>query len=141
MATAAVGSDSRAGTEVTGWTGWIGFASVMMMIGGGLAVIQGFIAAVNDEWVVWGNNANLYLDLTAWGWTHMIIGLIVFIAGIGVLSGNVLARTVGVVVATISLVANFLFIPAYPIWAVALMVIDGLVIWALTVHGAEMRAR
>ena len=63
----------------------------------------------------------------------------VLLSGIGVFSGNVLARTVGVIAVTISLIANFFFIPAYPLWAIAVVVIDVLVIWALTAHGSAMR--
>jgi hypothetical protein len=126
--------------EPTGWTGWIGFAAVMMMIVGGLSVFQGFIAAVNDQWVVWGNQANLYLDLSTWGWIHMIAGAILVLAGVGLLTGSLIARTVGVIVASLSLVANFLFLPAYPFWAATVIIIDLLVIWALVVHGREMKS-
>jgi hypothetical protein len=123
----------------TGWTGWIAFAGVMMIISGGLNALYGLIAAVNDEWVVWTNRASLYLDLSQWGWVHMIVGLVMVLAGIGVFSGNILARSVGVVVAALSLISNFLFIPAYPLWALIVITIDVLVIWALTAHGKEMR--
>jgi hypothetical protein len=123
----------------TGWTGWIGFAGVMMIIGGFLNAFYGLVAVVNDEWVVWTNRSAMYLDLTQWGWVHIILGLVIVLAGFGVFTGNVLARTLGVVIAAISLMANFFFIPAYPIWAITVIVIDLLVIWALTVHGHEMR--
>ena len=123
----------------TGWTGWIGFAGVMMIIGGFLNAFYGLVAVVNDEWVVWTNRSAMYLDMTQWGWVHIILGLVVVLAGFGVFTGNVLARTLGVVIAAISLMANFFFIPAYPIWAITVIVIDLLVIWALTVHGHEMR--
>ena len=126
--------------EPTGWVGWIWFAGIMMMIGGGLQFAHGLVAAINDEWVVWGNRGDLYLDLSTWGWVNMVIGAIVFLSGLGVLSGNVLARFVGVVLASLSLVANFLFLPAYPIWAIVVITIDLLVIYALTVHGREVRA-
>ena len=63
----------------------------------------------------------------------------VLLSGIGVFSGNVLARTVGVIAASVSLIANFFFIPAYPLWALTVITIDLLVIWALTAHGKEMR--
>ena len=126
-------------TGRTGWTGWIVFASVMMIISGSLNALYGLVAAVNDEWVVWTNSASLYLDLSQWGWVHLIIGVVMLVSGIGVFSGNVLARIVGVIVAAVSLIANFLFIPAYPLWAIAVVTIDVLVIWALTAHGAEMR--
>jgi hypothetical protein len=126
--------------EPTGWVGWIWFAAVMMMIGGALQAIHGLVAVVNDDWVVWGNRANLYLDLSEWGWIHLIVGIIVFLSGLGVLSGNVLARFVGVVLASLSLVANFLYLPAFPLWAIVVIAIDVLVIYALTVHGGEARA-
>ncbi|MCZ7528563.1 MAG: hypothetical protein M5U14_20620 [Acidimicrobiia bacterium] len=125
----------------TGWMGWNVFAAVMLMIGGTLQALWGFIAVVNDEWVVWGNRANLYIDLSTWGWVHLGIGAVVFLAGLGVLTGNVLARAVGVALAAASLVANFLSLPAYPVWAITVMTVDVIVIWALTAHGHEMRDR
>ena len=126
-------------TEPSGWTGWIVFAGVMMIISGCLNALYGLIAVVNDEWVVWTNSASLYLDLSQWGAIHIVIGLVVLLSGIGVFSGNVLARTVGVIAASVSLIANFIFLPAYPLWTLAVITIDLLVIWALTAHGKEMR--
>jgi hypothetical protein len=123
----------------TGWTGWIAFAGVMMVISGTLNALYGFIAVVNDDWVVWTNRSSLYVDISNWGWVHLVVGLVVLCSGVGVFSGNVLARTVGVAGATISLITNFFFIPAYPIWALTVVTINVLVIWALTAHGAEMR--
>jgi|Tabmets5t2r1_1033131.scaffolds.fasta_scaffold102686_2 hypothetical protein len=124
----------------TGWTGWIIFAGVMLLIGGSLNLFYGIVAAVNDEWVVFTNRADVYLDVSEWGWVHIILGAVVFLSGIGVFSGNILARIVGVAVASISLLANFFFIPVYPLWALIVITIDVLVIWALTAHGSEMRA-
>ena len=125
--------------ERTGWTGWITFAGVMMIIGGALNLFYGIIAAVNDTWVVWTNRADVVLDVSQWGWVHIILGAIVLLSGVGVFSGNILARTVGVIVASVSLVVNFFFIPVYPIWSLIVITIDVLVIWALTAHGREMR--
>jgi hypothetical protein len=126
--------------ERTGWTGWIVFAGVMMIIAGGLNAFYGVVAAVNDDWVGWTNRQNAFLDVSQWGWVHIIVGLIVLLSGIGLFSGNILARTVAVIIASISLVANFFFIPVYPLWALTVIAIDALVIWALTAHGREMRA-
>jgi len=83
----------------TGWTGWIIFAGVMMILGGSLNLFYGIVAAVNDEWVVFTNRGDVYLDVSEWGWVHIILGAIVLLSGIGVFSGNILARTVGVIVA------------------------------------------
>jgi hypothetical protein len=135
-----VGYDQPTGyDEPTGWTGWISFAAIMMIIGGSLNALYGVIAAVDDEWVVFTNRADVYLDVSQWGWAHIIMGVIVLLAGIGLFSGNILARTVAVIVASISLVVNFFFIPVYPLWALTAITIDALVIWALTAHGREMR--
>jgi len=126
-------------TERTGWTGWITFAGVMLIIGGSLGLIFGIIAAVNDKWVVFANRGAVSLDLSTWGWVHVIVGAIVLLAGFGVFTGNILARIVGVAVAIVSLIANFLWLPVYPVWAIIIITIDVLVIWALTAHGGEMR--
>jgi hypothetical protein len=123
----------------TGWTGWITFAAIMMMISGGLNALYGLIGIVNDQWVVWTNRGSLYLDITQWGWVHLIVGLVVLFSGIGLLSGNMFARVIGIIAVAISLMSNFFFIPAYPLWALIVITIDVLVIWALTAHGKEMR--
>ena len=119
--------------------GWIAFAGIMMIISGSLNALYGLIAVVNDEWVVWTNSASLYLDISQWGAVHLVLGLVVLLSGIGVFSGNILARTVGVIVVSLSLIANFLFVPAYPLWTLVVITVDLLVIWALTAHGKEMR--
>jgi hypothetical protein len=135
----AVGSTARAEREATGWVGWIMFASVLMILAGVMNAVQGLIAIVNDDWVVWGNRADLYIDLTAWGWVHFLLGIVLLLAGIGVLSGNILARSVAVVVAGVSIIANFLWLPAYPVWALTIIAVDVFVIYALTAHGGELR--
>ena len=123
----------------TGWVGWIYFAAVLMILAGVLNAIHGLVAIVNDQWVVFGNSNNLYLDLTQWGWIHLVIGVLLALAGVGVLSGNLLARIVGVVIACVSVIANFLYMAAYPVWSLTVIALDIFVIYALTAHGAEMR--
>jgi hypothetical protein len=135
----AVGGTAGAEREATGWVGWIMFASVLMILAGVMNAVQGLIAIVNDDWVVWGNRADLYIDLTGWGWVHLILGVVLLLAGIGVLSGNLLARSVAVVVAGVSIIANFLWLPAYPVWALTIIAVDVFVIYALTAHGRELR--
>jgi hypothetical protein len=126
--------------EVTGWVGWIAFAGTMMIIAGTLNLFYGLIAAINDEWVVFGNKSDLYLDLTAWGWLHMALGAVVLLAGIFLFTGNILARTVGVIVASVSIIANFFWLPVYPVWSLIVITMDVLVIWALTAHGREIKS-
>jgi hypothetical protein len=122
----------------SGWAGWIVFAAVMMILAGSLNAMHGLVAILNDEWVVFGNRADLYLDLTTWGWIHLGVGVAVVLAGFGLLTGNVLARAIGVFMAAASIVANFLYIPAYPVWALTIIAIDVFVIFALTAHGRDL---
>ena len=133
------GPSSGAYQETTGWVGWIYFAAVLMILAGTLGSIHGIIAIVNDEWTVWTNRGDLYLDLSQWGWVHLGVGLVLILAGFGVLTGNILARAVAVLLACVSVVANFLYLPAFPVWAIIVIAIDVFVIYALTAHGAEMR--
>ena len=125
--------------EPTGWIGWIMFASVMMMIAGSIAATFGLVAVLNSTWVGFHNQNHIELSVAAWGWIQIAFGTIVFFSGIGVLTGNLFARTVGVIAASLSLIANFFLVPLYPFWAITIMVVDVLVIWALTAHGGELR--
>ena len=126
--------------DPTGWTGWIVFASVMMFLVGTFQMVEGLVAILDDEYYgVTESGLVLSLDYTAWGWTHLLLGLLIFVSGLGVLSGNVLARTVGVLLAGLSAIANLLFIEASPVWSIVVITVDVLVIYALTVHGRELR--
>ena len=125
--------------EADRWTGWVAFAGILMIIGGCLQGIYGMLAIVNDTWVVWGNTGAMYLDITQWGWIHLIWGVIMVLAGLGVLSGNIFARLLGVILAAIAAVVNFMFIPVYPLWSITVVVIAIVVIYALVAHGKDMK--
>lgn len=127
-------------SEPTGWVGWVTFAGIMLVIGGVFSATYGLIAVLNDDWAVWGNRGTVYLDLTQWGWVHLIVGVVVVLAGVGVMSGNIFARTIGVIVAGSSMVLNFVALPIYPVWSILMITVDVLVIWALIVHGRELKA-
>ena len=123
----------------TGWTGWVVFASVMMVLLGSFQAIEGFVAIFDDGYYrVTESGLVVNVDYTAWGWTHLLLGALIIISGLGVLAGNLAARTFAVILAGLSAVANLLFIEAYPVWSVIVITVDVLVIYALTVHGREM---
>jgi hypothetical protein len=127
-------------TEMTAWVGWIAFASLMMVLVGTFHVIEGLVALFKDEVFVVGKAGLIVnVDYTAWGWAHILGGIIIVGAGLGLLTGKIWARTIGVLVAMVSAVVNIAFLSAYPIWSTIMIGIDILVIWALTVHGREMR--
>ncbi|HWN21820.1 MAG TPA: hypothetical protein VNP93_07585 [Gaiellaceae bacterium] len=122
--------------EASGWAvGFVVFAAVMMMLAGGFQVIAGLAAIFEDEFFVVGANYVFDLDVTAWGWIHLILGVIVFAAGAGVLQGATWARVVGITLASLSAFANFFFIPYYPVWSIVIIALDVAVIWALSVYG------
>lgn len=118
--------------------GWIMFAGVIMIIVGFFQAIAGFVGILEDEFYVVGREYVFQFDATTWGWIHLIVGLIVLVAGFGVFSGNVLARTVGVIGAAVSMISAFMWLPWYPVWAIVIIAIDIAVIWALTVHGRDL---
>jgi hypothetical protein len=125
--------------EPSGWAGWVVFAGIMMIIGGSLNIIYGVVALVDHHWSGWGNLNHLYLSVNSWGWILLIMGIIVLISGFGVMTGNLAARIVGICIASLSLLGNFFVIPLYPFWALTIIVLDTLVIWALAAHGKEMK--
>jgi hypothetical protein len=126
--------------EPTGWVGFVVFAGVMLMMLGGFQAIEGLVAIFRDDYyLVTRDGLLLTMDLSAWGWTHLIIGLIAVGTGIGVLLGQTWARVVGIIIAVVSALANLAFLSAYPIWCTIIIAMDVLVIYALAVHGREVR--
>lgn len=127
--------------EPTGWVGWIAFASVMMVMLGIFHAFQGLVALFqSDYYLVGANGLTIHMNYTAWGWTQLIAGLIVLGAGAGLIAGQMWARVVGTVVAAVSALVNIAFLSAYPIWSAIMITFDVLIIWALTVHGREMKS-
>ena len=107
------------------------FAGIMLIIGGAFQVIEAIAALVNDEYLLVLPNYVFSLDLTGWGVIHLLIGLILAAIGVFLLLGKGWARIAGIVVAGISALINFSWLPYAPLWAILLIGIDVLVIWAL----------
>ena len=118
--------------------GYAMFASVLLLMAGIFQFVAGLVAVVEDDFYVVTAKWVFEFDVTTWGWIHMLIGLVLFLSGIGILSGNVLARTVGVIAAGVAAVANFLWLPYYPVWSIIMIFLAVAVIWALTVHGRDI---
>jgi hypothetical protein len=132
----------RAQQETSGWAvGFILFAAIMMLMSGVFEAIQGLIAIFENEFYVTTRNYTFQFDATTWGWIHLLLGLVVAFAGWGLLSGRTWARTVAIVLAVLSAIANFLFIPYYPFWSLLIITLDIFVIWAVAAHGGELRDR
>ncbi|HEU4490657.1 MAG TPA: hypothetical protein VFR74_07280 [Jiangellales bacterium] len=114
------------------------FAAVLMIMVGIFHAAQGLVAIVNDTFYVVGEEYVFQFDVTTWGWIHLLLGILVAVAGFALFSGAVWARTVGVALAVLSAVANFLWMPYYPFWSIAIIALNVFVIWALTAHGRDI---
>jgi hypothetical protein len=132
---------SRAAQETSGWAvGFVLFAAIMLIMSGILQFFAGLVALFDNEFYVATRNYVFQFDATSWGWIHLIGGLIVALAGFGLLAGQTWARVVGIILALLSAIANFAFIPYYPFWALTIITLDIFVIWALAAHGGAMRS-
>jgi hypothetical protein len=117
----------------SGWAaGGSIFAGSMLAVVGTFQFFEGLVAAINgNDFVVKTSNYVFEFNVTTWGWIHMILGVVVALAGVGILTGNIVARGVGIAIAVLSMIANFLWLPYYPIWAIILIGLDTFVIFAL----------
>lgn len=133
-------STGYAPAEPTGWVGWIIFAGVAMIVLGAFQIIEGLVAVFRSGYYVVGaNQALVHVDWTGWGWTHFGIGVAIVITGFGVMAGMMWARILGIAFAVISAIINLAFLAAYPVWGIIIIALDVVVIYALAVHGREMR--
>ena len=138
--TSDVNASSNTAPEPTGWTGWISFAGAMMVLLGCFHAIQGLLAIFQDEYYLVGDSGlAIHVDYTAWGVTHLVLGALIAFAGFSLFAGRTWARIVAVIVAVLSALVNVGFLAAYPVWSSIMIAIDVLIIFAVTVHGREMK--
>ncbi len=128
-----------ASSKTSGWAaGWATFAAILMILVGLFHAFAGLVAIFDESFYVVAEEWLFEFDATTWGWIHLIGGLIVLVSGFGIFTGNVVARTVGVVIAASSALINFAWLPYYPVWSVLMIALAVAVIWALTVHGRDI---
>jgi hypothetical protein len=118
--------------------GFTMFAAIMLMINGSFQIIAGLTGIFENTFYVTTPNYFLEFDASAWGWIHLIWGVLVLIGGFGLLSGSLWGRTLGVIAAAGSALISFAFIPLYPVWSIVVISVDVTVIWALTAHGRDV---
>jgi hypothetical protein len=133
------GTTPRSTTEVSPWAvSFLILAAALMVIGGIFHFIEGQAAVINDDFFVVVRGYAFDMDVSTWGWIHMVGGVIVTLAGIALLSGALWARIVAILVVMASAMINFLTVPYYPVWALIMLVIDGGILWALIAHGRDL---
>ncbi|MCX5197114.1 hypothetical protein OOK31_25000 [Streptomyces sp. NBC_00249] len=119
------------GTPTPWAAGGVAFAGVLLLLDGILCILKGIAAiAENDVYAEVGDYVFKF-NLSAWGWILLVLGIVLVVTGVGILKGLPWARAMGVALAVISVVANFLWLPYQPIWALVSIAIDVFVIWAL----------
>ncbi|MFJ1702133.1 hypothetical protein [Kitasatospora sp. NPDC088346] len=122
----------------TAWvTGLVLFAAVVMMVNGVLEIFQGIMAIADDDVFVSTPRYVFRLDLTSWGWIHLVLGVLVLLTGLGLLRASAWARYAGIFFASLSMLGSFLSLPYYPLWSLVVLTLDVFVIWALCVYRAD----
>jgi hypothetical protein len=140
VATRAV--ETRAAGSSTAWTGWIGFAGWLMLIIAMLDFFEGLIAIIRSEYYVLAPNQIIVFDTTTWGWITLLWGIVVGCAGIGLLAGATWARWLTIVVASLNFIVQLGFVGSaqYPLWALTVLALTAVVLYALIVHWDDVRA-
>ena len=122
--------------QVSTWaTGGVVFAATVMIMVGAFEFFQGLAAVLEDQFFVTLSDYAFEIDVTAWGWIHLILGGLLVLAGFGLFSGNAVAGGVAILLAILSAIANFFFIPYYPFWTLLIIAVDVFVIWAIARSG------
>jgi hypothetical protein len=125
----------------TGWAGWVVFAGVMLILVASFQVIQGLVALFDKGYYLVGPRGLIVnVSYNVWGWTHLVLGVIAGLTGLGLLAGNMLARVVGVIIAMLSAFVNLAFIAAAPVWSSIIIAVDVFAIYAIIVHGRELKS-
>jgi len=125
---------------VTGWVAWMFFAGGMLVLIGVIQVITGLVSLFRDQvYAVRPDRLLVNVSYDVWGWTHLVLGVLLVVLGYAVLSAKRWARFTAAGLAGVSALVNFVFLPAYPVWAVIVIALDLIVVFALLVHGGELK--
>jgi len=125
------------------WSGWVGFAALLMIVMGFLDFFQGLIAVIRDRYYVLTPQQIILFDLTTWGWITLFWGIIVALAGFALLSGAGWARWFTIIAGSLNFFIELGFVGSsqYPLWALAVLAMNILVLYALTVRWSDVRER
>ena len=119
--------------------GWIGFAGILLLVVGSIDFMQGLIALFEDEYFVVTQSGYLVVDLTAWGWIMLFWGVLLILAGVGLVGGQGWARWFAIVVVSLNFIAQLGFLgnSQYPLWSLTVMALNVIVLYALTARWSE----
>ncbi|MBF6416139.1 DUF7144 family membrane protein [Nocardia cyriacigeorgica] len=112
-------------------------ASILLLTVGVLSILQGISAVAEDQLFVAGIEYVYEFDTTTWGWIHIVLGIVLVASAIGLMMGTTWGRIAAVTIAALSIVANFLWLPYYPLWSILIIALNIVVIWAVTTWNPE----
>jgi hypothetical protein len=120
--------------------GWGLFAVLMLILAGGFQIINGLVALFRSgTYLVGRSGLAVDVDYTTWGWVHIGLGLLAIVAALGLMRSHLWARILGVTLAVISAIAYMAFVPAFPALSLVVIALDVLIVYAITVHGSELK--
>lgn len=126
--------------KVTGWVGWVYFAAAMILVLGGVHVIAGLTGIFSpDYYVATQTGKVLAFSYNTWGWIHLVLGAGMIALAVALMAGKFWAQIVTVALVAAGMVVDLAFIGVYPFWAIISLVISGLVLYAITLHGDELK--
>jgi len=126
--------DSKQGA----WADVLGtLAGVLLLMSSGFWLLQGLAAVADDEFYANGTEYLYKINVTAWGWFHVVMAVVTCVVSIGILLRRSWGQALGVVVVVVSMITNFAFLPQYPLWAITIIVLDVLIAWALCTQFAN----
>ena len=124
-----------------GDSGWAAFAGVIMFVVGSLDALWGLGGILNDDVVVVGGQGAIIADITTWGWVHLILGSAVALTGVGLITGNSAARVAGIFFVAVNAIAQIVWFPAAPLWALLMIILDTIILYQLTMNWSADEAR
>ncbi|MEV6300607.1 hypothetical protein AB0M02_14465 [Actinoplanes sp. NPDC051861] len=134
-------ADAGTAPPMTSWVGVLSFAAIMMLVLGGFQILEGVTTLAHQEAFLSLANGVVELDYQTWGWSHVILGTVTVATGIGVFLGQTWARVVGVIITAGAALTHFSFLAVAPLWCSILICVEVVVIYALAVHGRDVRSK
>jgi hypothetical protein len=127
--------------EPTGWTGWVTFGAMMLIMVGSFQILMGVTALFESGYyAVPTRDLLVNVDYTAWGWVHIGLGTVAVAAAVGLLAGRMWARVVAIFMVVVSSVVQLAFLAAAPLWSVMVITLGVLVVYAIAMHGSEVQS-
>jgi len=123
----------------TAWAGFVVLAAVLMCIVGIFNIVTGLVAVFNDTIYSQRGSITVALDVTGWGWFHIVWGLLLLGTGMALYAGQTWARVTAIVLVALNMITQLMEMPAYPLWSLVILALDILILWAIIVHGEELR--